>query len=48
VEQLVDFLFEGRQVLLDDLEDAMDVDSEVLMGDQVAKAGDVGPGNLRG
>jgi len=45
-QQRVDGTFKWRQIPLYDLEHAMDVDSEVLVRDQVAKGGDVGPGDL--
>jgi hypothetical protein len=43
----VDCLLECREVAFDDLQDTVDVDPEVLVGDQVAKAGDVGPWDFR-
>lgn len=45
-KHVVDRLLEGRQVTLDNLEHTMDVDPEVLVGDQVAESGDVGPGDI--
>lgn len=43
-EQAIDGLLQWWKVSLHDLEHPMNVDSEVLVGDQVSKPGDVGPG----
>ncbi|HWF33081.1 MAG TPA: hypothetical protein VG188_11035 [Solirubrobacteraceae bacterium] len=46
LEQSVYCLLEGREVAVDDLEHPVDVDSEVLIGDQVAQPSNVDPRNL--
>ncbi len=46
VDQAIDGLLKWRKVAFDYLKHSVNVDPEVLVGYQVAKASDVGPGDL--